>query len=226
MQENVSPKQLLLRLSAYYAVVVTIVVALLVVDADALRYLPFAGTDALDSQGFEVTETSLRVSRETLEGQRAGHTPEDLGGMILFLVATLVTTIAVMLPITWTYSATRFESGPSKAFVRALILMPICATTVVLLIQDSLALAFGLAALVAAVRFRVTLPDTVDGIYIFAAICVGLAGGVGFMGVALIMTIVFTITNAVMWQLDYGRNPIDDARQEAKAAKLAAKLRD
>jgi uncharacterized membrane protein YhiD involved in acid resistance len=91
------------------------------------------------------------------------------------------------------------------------------------LIQDSLALAFGLAALVAAVRFRVALPETIDGIYIFAAICVGLAGGIGYMGVAIVMTLVFTLTSAILWQLDYGRNPIDDARQDAKAAKLAAK---
>ena len=71
-----------------------------------------------------------------------------------------------MLPITWTYSATKFDVGPAKNFVRALLVLPICASTVVLLIQDSLALAFGLAALVAAVRFRVSLSDTIDGIYI------------------------------------------------------------
>jgi hypothetical protein len=43
------------------------------------------------------------------------------------------------------------------------------------------------------------------------------------MGVALIMATIFTLTSAVLWQIDYGRNPIDDARQQAKAAKLAAK---
>jgi uncharacterized membrane protein YhiD involved in acid resistance len=58
------------------------------------------------------------------------------------------------------------------------------------------------------------------------AICVGLAAGVGYMGVALMMTLIFSLTNAILWQLDYGRNPIDDARQDAAAAKLAKKLRD
>ena len=226
MQQNITPRQLLLRLVAYYAVVLTTVVVLVSINADALQYLPFGGTDALESEPFEITETSVRMSRESLEGNRVPRTPEGLGGMILFLITTLITTILVMMPVTWTYSATRFEAGPSKVFVRTLILLPICATTVVLLIQDSLALAFGLAALVAAVRFRVALPDTIDGIYIFTAICVGLAGGIGFMGVALIMTLVFTLTSAVLWKLDYGRNPIDDARQEAKTAKLAAKIQN
>jgi len=209
---------------AYFAVVIGTVIILILINSDWLRFLPFGGIDALETPGIEVTETSVRLDRDSLGAADGRHvTPENLRAMIIFLAATLLTTILVMIPITWTYSATRYEAGPSKVFVRTLLLLPICATTVVLLIQDSLALAFGLAALVAAVRFRVALPDTIDGIYIFAAICVGLAGGIGYMGVALVMAMVFTLTNAVLWQIDYGKNPIDDARQEAKAAKLAAK---
>ena len=53
-----------------------------------------------------------------------------------------------------------------------------------------------------------------------------LAAGVGYMGVGLMMTLIFSLTNAILWQIDYGRNPIDDARQDAAAAKLSRKLRD
>ncbi len=61
------------------------------------------------------------------------------------------------------------------------MVLPICATTIVLLIQDNLALAFGLAAMVAAVRFRVALQEVMGGIYIFSSICVGLAAGIGYL---------------------------------------------
>jgi len=221
---NISPRQLLIRLVAYYFVVLGTVVFLLLIDSPALDFLPFGGQDALEIPGIEITDTSLSLEQEgAASSVTVEATPEGIQSIILFLTTTLMTTILVMLPITWTYSATRFEAGPAKVFVRTLLLMPICATTVVLLIQDSLALAFGLAALVAAVRFRVALPETIDGVYIFAAICVGLAGGVGHMGVALVMAMVFTITNAVMWMIDYGQNPIDDERQAARMAKLAAK---
>jgi hypothetical protein len=138
----------------------------------------------------------------------------------MFLAANLAGTILIMLPVTWTYSATRFTTGPRKGFVRALILLPICASTVVLLIQDSLALAFGLAALVAAVRFRVALSEAMDGIYIFAAISVGLAAGIGYLGVAAIMALFFCMANAVMWGMDYGKNPLDDARRKAQREKF------
>ncbi|MGI9258607.1 MAG: DUF4956 domain-containing protein [Gammaproteobacteria bacterium] len=129
-------------------------------------------------------------------------------------------TIALMMPITWVYMATKYKDGFRQSFVGALIVLPICATSIVLLIQDSLALAFGLAALVAAVRFRVALQDALDGIYVFAAICVGLASGVGFLGVAVVMTMFFCFASVVLWGLNYGANPVEAARQAKKKAKL------
>ena len=125
-----------------------------------------------------------------------------------------------MLPITWTYSAIKTEIGYRKSFARALLVLPICATTIVLLIQNNLALAFGLAAMVAAVRFRVALQEAIDGIFIFASICVGLAAGIGHLGIAAIMAVFFCFTNAVLWKMEFGRNPIDDARHAKKQAKL------
>jgi len=125
-----------------------------------------------------------------------------------------------MLPITWTYIATKREIGYRRNFVRALLVLPICAATIVLLIQNNLALAFGLAAMVAAVRFRVALREAIDGIYIFSSICVGLAAGIGFLGIAIIMAMFFCYTNAVLWSLDYGQNPIDDAKVAQRRAKL------
>jgi len=130
-----------------------------------------------------------------------------------------------MLPIAWTYSATKFSLGPRKGFVRALIVLPICASTVVLLIQNSLALAFGLAALVAAVRFRVALSEAIDGIYIFAAICVGLAAGIGYLGVATIMALFFCLTNAIMWHMNFGKNPIDETKRQTKRDKFDGQTR-
>ncbi len=224
MLQNITPTALLTRVCVYYALLLAVVFVLVSLMPQSLRYLPFGGLDAIEHADFEVTETSLRIPKAMLEGRTARPTPGGVLASGLFLLITLVSTILVMIPVTWAYSATRFEAGPSKNFVRALILMPICAATVVLLIQDSLALAFGLAAMVAAVRFRVSLRETIDGIYIFAAVCVGLAAGIGYMGIAVVMAIIFTLSTTVMWKLDYGRNPVDDAQQQAAAAKLAKKL--
>ena len=131
MTRNITPRQLIVRLLVYYTVVITIVVFLLLVNADLLRYLPFGGSDALDV-GFGATDTSAMVDPEFPDARSPAVeiTPERIGATVLFLAMTLLTTIIVMLPVTWTYSATQYESGPSRVFVRSLLLMPICATVV------------------------------------------------------------------------------------------------
>ncbi|MEL7449072.1 MAG: DUF4956 domain-containing protein [Pseudomonadota bacterium] len=224
---NLTPVRLLIKLTIYFVLLFSLLIAALMTEAEILRYLPFGGTDALDGGGVaaqvEITQSRLAVAA----GDRSDIlTGEAIRRILLFLCSTLMFTVVVMIPITWTYSAIRYESGPSKMFVRALMVLPICASTVVLLIQDSLALAFGLAALVAAVRFRVSLDDAIDGIYIFAAICVGLAAGIGYLGVGAIMALFFCLTNAVLWYLDYGNNPIDTARLQRRREKLGRKKQD
>ncbi|MFT4767609.1 MAG: hypothetical protein ACI8RN_000737 [Glaciecola sp.] len=220
---NPTPLKLLLTLLAYFAVTLGSVVWLLNVDSPSLKLLPLGGHDALAHE--VVAPRAMLVEAETpqLQPTKPRVSAQLIKQTIVLLATTLIGTILVMLPLTWTYSATRFETGPSKVFVQALLLMPICAATVVLLVQDSLALAFGLAALVAAVRFRVALSEAIDGVYIFAAICVGLAAGIGYLGVALVMAMIFSLVNAILWMIDYGKNPVDDQRRAAQKAKLAAK---
>lgn len=222
--ENISPPRLILKLSAYFLVLISAIVVTLTLYPDSVRYLPLGGTHALQTTDIEITESRLEFSSaSTIQDQPV--TLERVRFAIIFLAANLAGTIIIMLPIAWTYSATRFSSGPQKGFVRALIVLPICASTVVLLIQNSLALAFGLAALVAAVRFRVALSEAIDGIYIFAAICVGLAAGIGYLGVAGIMALFFCLTNAIMWQMNFGKNPIDEAKRQTKRDKFDGQTR-
>ena len=221
--ENITPPKLILKLSAYFLVLISAIVIIISAHSDSLRFLPIGGTHALQNTDIEITQSRLDFSSTpAVRGETDDAvTPERVRFAVIFLAANLTGTILIMLPIAWTYSATKYTSGPRKGFVRALIVLPICASTVVLLIQDSLALAFGLAALVAAVRFRVALSEAIDGIYIFAAICVGLAAGIGYLGVAAIMALFFCMTNAILWGMDYGKNPIDDARRKKKRAKFS-----
>lgn len=213
-------KQLLLYFIAFFATSAT----LLFVWPEAITYMPMGGHDALD--GFRVETVSDVIA--SLRGESVPVAAETLSTpptvfkvfeSALFLIGHLAGTVLLMIPLTWTYMAVKQDSGYQKSFVRALIVLPICAATIVLLIQDSLALAFGLAALVAAVRFRVALAEAIDGIFIFAAICVGLAAGVGYLGIAAVMTVFYCFTSLVLLHLDYGANPIEQANQARKRAK-------
>jgi len=217
-----APGRLAVRIAVYYAILLGLLIVTLNLWPEALQYLPFGGRDALQGSSVQSAAEMLRdgSNSSVIAGALAGEDRvEALQTIMLFLIGHLSGTILAMLPIAWTYKAINFDVGFRKNFVRSLIILPICATTIVLLIQDSLALAFGLAALVAAVRFRVALDDAMDGIFIFAAVCVGLAAGIGYLGVALIMSMFFCFASLVMWSIDYGSNPVDEARRARKLAK-------
>jgi hypothetical protein len=216
-----SPRGLAIRLAVYFFALFGSVIAVINYWPDAMQYLPFGGRDALEGTRVQSAADFLKtVSSQPSQAVVDMGNSRPVQTVILFVVGHLSGTILLMLPITWTYTAINFETGFRRSFARALIVLPICATTVVLLIQDSLALAFGLAALVAAVRFRVALDEAMDGIYIFAAICVGLAAGVGYLGVAMMMSLFFCFATTIMWAANYGSNPVDEARITRKRSKL------
>jgi len=209
-----TPARLAVRLSIYFSCLIGGLLAVVTYTSWGATILPLGGYD-LDLPG---TADEIVASMRSTSGS-LGLVWTDTGlEAAAVLSASLVGTVLLMIPITWVYIATQMTEGYRKTFVEALIILPICATSIVLLIQDSLALAFGLAALVAAVRFRVRLRDALDGIYVFAAICVGLASGVGFLGVGIVMTVFFCFASVVLWAMNYGANPLEQGGQTGKLA--------
>ncbi len=215
MQINaITPRAMAARLAMYFACVIGLFIFIVTLTPWAM-FVHVGGHD-LDLPGTAQNFIDTLQSAEP----RSISAWESAFEVTLVLTTSLTGTIMLMIPITWMYMASKHAGGYRKNFVVALIVLPICATTIVLLIQDSLALAFGLAALVAAVRFRVDLEDALDGIYVFAAICVGLASGVGYLGVAVVMTIFFCFASVILWGINYGANPVEEAQHAKKLAKL------
>src|SRR5438552_18921380 len=82
---------------------------------------------------------------------------------------------------------------------------------IVVLVKYSISLAFSLAAIVAAVRFRNTLDDSKDAVYIFLATAIGLASAVD-LPVALVISLLFNMVALVLWYTDFGRSPALEGR--------------
>jgi hypothetical protein len=208
--QTVTPFGLMIRLALYFFVLIGSILAIIAINPIVADILPVGGNDAIEIASLEIDREGLRFTpgrdprqEEITRSPRASTSQSAL--IVLYLAISLSGTIAVMVPITWTYMAAKREVGYPRTFVRALIVLPICATTIVLL-----------AAMVAAVRFRVALREAIDGIYIFAAICVGLATGIGYLGIGMLMALFFSFANAILWQLDYGKNPLDDVKRAQK----------
>src|SRR5204862_6784231 len=58
-----------------------------------------------------------------------------------------------------------------------------------------------------ALRFRNTLDDTKDAIYLFVATGIGIAAAVGQLDVGLALSLVFCVAVLVLWWTDVGRTP-------------------
>jgi hypothetical protein len=148
----------------------------------------------------------------------------SLPGLIGTTSLILLGTLLLMLPVTWVYMSARNIPGHSQAVVQTLMILPLVVAGIVLIVRDSLALAFSLAGVVAAVRFRTNLKDSRDVVYVFLAIAVGFAAGVQTLAVGAVLTIVFNFLLMFTWRYDYGRNvltPTAASRWEEPLSALA-----
>jgi hypothetical protein len=116
-----------------------------------------------------------------------------------FLITVGALTMA--LPVAWIYMYTRrLRFDPS--LVQSVIILPMVIAGIVIIVKNSIALAFSLAGIVAAVRFRNTLKDPKDAVYIFLAIGIGIAAGVHALDVALVMSVLFNTVVLLLWRFN------------------------
>jgi len=181
------------RLALYYVVLVGVVALL-------ARYVP-AVNDALSFSGFEGMPADLSGLPVALRDAGAdGGGPARAGAVLLALLGALL----LMIPVAWVYTITKQRQGYDQSVVQTMFLLPVTVTGVMFIVRDNLALAFALAAIVAAVRFRNTLKDTKDTVYIFLAIGVGLAAGTEALALAAVMSLVFNVVILILWQFNIG----------------------
>lgn len=187
------------RVAAYYVLLAT---------ATALAWQVFPGLAAVFSAERLAAVSSAGSHRDPLL-DALGGTPPVMSPVDLALTTALcmIGSFLLMLPVTWVYIFTRQKKGFRQSVVQTLIILPIVVAGVVLLVKNSIALAFSLGGIVAAVSFRNTLRDTKDAVYIFLAIAVGLASGVQVMSAAAVMSIIFNIVVLIFWYTDFGRAP-------------------
>ncbi len=85
------------------------------------------------------------------------------------------------------------------------MILPIVVTGIAMIVVNSIALAFSLAGVVAAVRFRFSLNQPSDAMYIFVAIAIGLGSGIGALGVSAVISFTFVLATLIIWKLEYGK---------------------
>jgi hypothetical protein len=192
----------LLRLSIYYAVVFLIVGALIVVtdNMDALHMAAAAARRkaAANPDAFLAgTPESWTMLKHGILGPLFRALPPLGTG-----AAAVITAFLLAVPVAFTYVRTRSSLQYDQSLVQTVIMLPVVVTAILIVVENSLALAFSLAGIVAAVRFRNNLKDSRDAVYIFAAVGIGFASGVGALAITAFLSTFFCVMELLLWKLD------------------------
>jgi len=193
--------RLFLRLNLFYSVLALLIWGGYQIVPDLHRYIPLGVVENLISQSESSDLGGVVI--------HASNVTDEAGGL-MWLVMAILGSVALMVPVSWTYLAIRSKSKMDQSLLETILILPIAVTGIVLIVHNSLALAFSLAGVVAGVRYRYALKSTADSLFIFMAVGVGLSCGVGMFLVAAVMTSIFNYTFLILWEMNYGGS--EDAR--------------
>jgi hypothetical protein len=118
--------------------------------------------------------------------------------------------LLLMLPVAWAYVATRIRREMDASVVTTIVLLPIAVAAILVIVQDSLAVAFSLAGIAGLVRFRNALDDTRDAMYVVIAIAVGLGAGVGTLEASAALTGLYNLAVVSLWKWNTSQPKIAD----------------
>ena len=108
--------------------------------------------------------------------------------IVIALVSFVLSSLIALI-----YQKTSRELESPKYFIQALILISIPVATVMQAIGDSLARGLGMLGALAIIRFRTTLRNPRNMVFMFTSISVGIAAGVYGITIAVIGTIGFCL---------------------------------
>ena len=188
--------KLLIQITAYYVAIAFAIFIALKIWPDLRGYLPIGGVEQL------ITQPSKNPLHAT-EAVRAAHVA-NFGQSVFWLVVAMIAAILVSLPISWMYMAVRGGDEYDQSLVNTIIVLPMVVTGIVIIVQNSLALAFSLAGIAGAVRFRNSLKSSGDALFILLAVAVGLSAGIGAIELAAVISIFFNYCFALLWVTEYG----------------------
>jgi hypothetical protein len=164
------------------------------------------GTPAAEGGGEQRVPSGTNVAGGARDSSPAWQDIAQRARGVVRPIIAMLGAIALALPVAWVYLITRRKKGFTQSVVHTLIILPVAVAGIMVLVQNNLALAFSLAG-IAALRFRNTLEDTKDAIYLFVGTGIGIAAAVDELDVGLALSLIFNLAVLVLWWSDVGRTP-------------------
>jgi hypothetical protein len=188
--------RLLVQLTAYYVAIGLAIFIAVKIWPDLRGYLPIGGVEQLITQP---AKNPLQAS-EAIRAEHVGN----LGQSLFWLVVAIIGAVMASLPVSWVYMTVRSGEEYDQSLVNTIIVLPVVVTGIVIIVQNSLALAFSLAGIAGAVRFRNSLKSSGDALFILLAVAIGLSAGIGAVELAAVLSIAFNYMFALLWLSEFG----------------------
>ncbi|HWI77128.1 MAG TPA: DUF4956 domain-containing protein [Sphingomicrobium sp.] len=187
--------KLLGKLTLYYLVIAFIVFVAVQIWPEFRNYLPVGGVEQLISQ-----PAKNPLQGDAIHAQHVGN----LGQSLFWLIVAIIGAFLCSLPVSWVYMAVRSGEEYDQSLVHTILVLPMVVTGIVIIVQNSLALAFSLAGIAGAVRFRNSLKSSGDALFILLAVAMGLSAGIGAVELAAVMSIMLSYCFTLLWMSEYG----------------------
>ena len=191
--------RLFAQLSAYYLLIAVLVYAALMLFPWVRDYLPVGGVEELINQ-------PQQAGANGLTGVQVQQTENvaNLGESLFWLSTAIIGALLTALPVSWTYMAIRHGDEYDQSLISTIIILPLVVTGIVVIVQNSLALAFSLAGIAGAVRFKNSLKSSGDALFILLSVGIGLSAGIGAVELAVVMSVAFNYGFLALWFTEYG----------------------
>ena len=131
-------------------------------------------------------------------------------GTSLTIVDVLIGLISSLLcagTIFWVYRETYQGVLYQKSFNIALILVCLITTSVIMVISGNLILSLGMVGALSIVRFRSAIKDPLDIVFMFWAITVGIANGIGMIKLSIICTLLISLVCFILYKIPKAVEP-------------------
>jgi len=126
--------------------------------------------------------------------------PVNVFDVVTNLLVALICGIIIALVYRFIYKGPSY----SATYVNSLVMLTLITSVVILVIGNNLARAFGLVGAMSIIRFRTAVRDVQDIVFIFFALSIGMASGVGLHIIALASTIIISFIAIVLVTFNFG----------------------
>jgi hypothetical protein len=157
------------------------------------------GTRVLQQIFVELSNTGYTAGLERVTNLAASLL--DVSKNVDDLIVTffgLATTFLLIVPVAWVHTLTKGDDA-SPSLTQTLVMVSVIVAGLMMLLEDNLARSFGLVGVVAAMRYRHTIEDPKDAVYVFLSIGIGMACGLQHYFVALLLSVFQCAILLVLW---------------------------